>query len=249
MIKYHKTTLLHLALLCILATSCKQQLHYQYQGGYEQIDGQAIPDPETQTFVNPYKEEMEAEMNQVIGESSISLTKGQGESLLGNFVTNIQKEFAEETYGYQVDISLMNNGGMRNELPEGAITLGHIYELSPFDNYLVILELQAADVKNLAEFIARRKNMAIQGLSVVGLEDELLSFQINGKEVMENQTYLLVINDYLANGGDDMEFLAGLPKKEDSNILLRDMLINMIKKKTGKGEKLYAQIEGRQIHN
>ena len=239
---------LNLALLCLLTTSCQQQLYYQYQGGFEQIDEQINPDPETQAFVSPYKDKMDTEMNQIIGESSVQLTKESGESLLGNFVTDIQKEFAEETFGYKLDISVMNNGGMRNELPEGPITLGHIYELSPFDNYLVILEIKGTDVKKLAEFIARKKNMAVKGISFEVLEDKLISFQINGKQVQDNQTYLLAINDYLANGGDDMEFLAGLPKKEDSNILLRDMLIKMIKKKTESGQKLSAQIEGRQIY-
>jgi hypothetical protein len=43
-----------------------------------------------------------------------------------------------------------------------------------------------------------------------------------------------------------MAFLMDLPRKEVSNILLRDLLIEKIKERTSKGEKLDAEIEGRQ---
>jgi 2',3'-cyclic-nucleotide 2'-phosphodiesterase (5'-nucleotidase family) len=248
--KASKTILLPLFnLLLFTFLSCSPQLGYQFQGDFQSIDVNVEQDPDFVRFISPYKEQMEAEMNTIIGTSAKALTRSRGESLLGNLVSDLQREFAEQQFGLPIDISIINNGGMRNDLPEGNITLGNIYELSPFDNYLMILELNSKDVKKLGEFMAQRKNMSVSGMEISGKGNELQSLQINGKPLEEGKTYLLAINDYLANGGDNMDFLINLPVKESSNILLRDMLIDMIKFQTAKGEKLDAGIEGRQKYN
>ncbi|MFN3803398.1 5'-nucleotidase C-terminal domain-containing protein, partial [Belliella pelovolcani] len=208
-----------------------------------------MADPALTEMVSPYKAKMEAEMSTIIGQSVKALTRNRGESLLGNFVADLQRAYAEQEFGISIDISIINNGGMRNDLPEGNITLGNIYELSPFDNYLVILELTAQDVQKLAEFMAARKNMAVSGMEIIGEGNQVQSFKVNGQALDSNKVYLLAINDYLANGGDNMDFLTDLPVMENTDLLLRDMLIQMIKAKTARGEMLDAQIEGRQKYN
>lgn len=229
--------------LCFLA--CSPKLPYQIKGEFAAVDEQVQQEAEFVSFIEPYKENMEAKMGSVIGTTQKALTRGGRESLLGNFVSDLQLEYAQEAFGYPIDISIINNGGMRNDLPEGPVTLGNIYELSPFDNFLVVLELKTDDVRKLAEFIAERKNLAFQGMKITSENDKLSDLTINGKALESNKTYLLVINDYLANGGDNMEFLVGLPIKENSTTSIRDMLITMIRQKTASGVILDSKIEGR----
>lgn len=229
--------------LCFLA--CSPKLSYHIKSEFAAVDEQIQQEAELVAFIEPYKDNMEAKMGSVIGTTQKALTRAGRESLLGNFVSDLQLEYSQEAFGYPIDISIINNGGMRNDLPEGPVTLGNIYELSPFDNFLVVLELQADDVTRLAEFIAERKNLAFQGMKITSENDKLLELTINGKSLESNKTYLLVINDYLANGGDNMEFLIGSPVKENSTTSIRDMLITMIQQKTAAGEILDAEIEGR----
>ncbi|MCH7413665.1 5'-nucleotidase C-terminal domain-containing protein [Belliella sp. R4-6] len=236
------------SMISLLFLNCSPQLGFQFQGNYKAADETINQEENFVQFVSPYKEAMEEKMGTVIGISDKALTKEGRENLLGNFVTDIQKEYAEKKFGLTIDISIINNGGMRNELPIGQISLGNLYELSPFDNYLVILELQSSDVIKLAEFMTERKNMSVSGMRILGQDNQLKEFSVNGKPVETGKTYLLAINDYLANGGDNMDFLIGLPLKENSNILLRDMLIEMIQGKTSEGKNLNAEIEGRQIY-
>ncbi|MCH7399618.1 5'-nucleotidase C-terminal domain-containing protein [Belliella sp. DSM 107340] len=236
------------SMISLLFLNCSPQLGFQFQGNYKAADETIEQEESFVQFVSPYKETMEEKMGTVIGVSEKALTKEGRENLLGNFVTDIQKEYVEKKFGLAVDISIINNGGMRNELPLGKITLGNIYELSPFDNYLVVLELQSNDVIKLAEFMTERKNMSVSGMRIYGEDNQLKEFSVNGKSVEQGKTYLLAINDYLANGGDNMDFLMGLHIKENSNILLRDMLIEMIQEKTSEGKNLNAEIEGRQIY-
>lgn len=186
-------------------------------------------------------------MNSVIGQTKETILKtGTGETPIGNLVADLQKEYAEEYFGYNIDISIINNGGIRNTLPKGNITLGNIFEISPFDNYLYVLELNAEQVVNLAEFAAQTKILGINGLYIESQSEELTKLLVNGKQVEEGKTYLLAVNDYLANGGDGMDMLTDLPRKEQSTILLRELLIDRIKLRTSRGEIISAQIEGRQ---
>lgn len=238
--------LLHLGLLFLL-TCCSPQLYKTGTGEHFAVNEQVKPSPEVDTFIQPYKMRLEEEMNTVIGETSEALLKnGQGETALGNLVADYQKAFAEMQLGFAIDISIMNNGGIRNNLPEGPITLGNIYELSPFDNYLYVLELNSENVKELAAFAASRRILGIAGMRIVAKNGEVAEIQINGEPPLPGRTYLLAVNDYLANGGDGMEMLTLLPRKMETDYLLREILITQIKSTTEKGQKITAGIEGRQ---
>ena len=200
--------------------------------------------------INPYKENLEKAMNTVIGQSKKALdTKGVGETTLGNLVADLQKEFAEEKFGQAVDVSVMNNGGLRNSLPSGDITLGNLYELSPFENYLYLLEMDGQSMTTLATYAAAKKNLGLSGLTLVAEQDRLLSFEINGSPVDPTKTYTLAISDYLANGGDYMGFLTEQKRLITSDVLIRDLLIYKIKELHASGILLDAEIEGRQTYH
>jgi 2',3'-cyclic-nucleotide 2'-phosphodiesterase (5'-nucleotidase family) len=206
-------------------------------------------DPELQSLVEKYRKGMEAEMGIVIGNSNVALTNSlKGETALGNFVADVQKTVAEELLGKPIAISVINNGGLRNSLPKGPITVGNIYELSPFDNYLMILEMRAADILNLAKYVAINQNLGIRGITITSENGEVKSLEVNGEQPNENEIYYLAVNDYLASGGDNMQFLQNLNRKETYDLLLRDMLIEHIRELQAKGESINSQIEGRQIH-
>lgn len=232
---------------CFLLFACAPQLPKSAQVTYLPLDTDVAIHPEMERFVSPYRENLQAEMGKVIGETTAEINKdGRGETAIGNLITDLQKEHAEIIFGYTIDISAMNNGGIRNTLPSGNITLGNIYELSPFDNYLYILELDAEKVRKLAEYAVNRKSLGLSGLFVESQEGILVRYLVNGEQVDKNKTYLLAVNDYMASGGDNLDFLKDAPEIEKTDIVLRDLLIERIKAKTEKGEKISAVIEGRQ---
>ncbi|MGY6522369.1 MAG: 5'-nucleotidase C-terminal domain-containing protein [Mongoliitalea sp.] len=235
-------------LIAVSLFACSPSLTPSGTGQFIAISENVEVKEEINSFLQPFKEALEAEMNAVIGQSEEELTKeGLGESKLGNLITDFQKAFAEETLGYTIDISIMNNGGIRNILPKGDIKLGTIYEISPFDNYLQVLVIDAAGIRELVNYAARGRNLGIAGLSYQSIQGEIKEILINGQTLSEERTYLLAANDYIANGGDNMSFLVPLTRKEETDIVLRDILINRIKKETAAGNLINASIEGRQI--
>lgn len=231
----------------LLLLSCTPTLFKTGEAQFISLDTEISIDAKTENFIQPYKENLEKEMNSVIGETVEAILKtGNGETPIGNLVADLQKEFAQNILGYPIDISIINNGGIRNTLPKGNITLGNIYELSPFDNYLQILELNHKDIIELAEFAASREILGISGMHITAKDSKILELVINGEELNPNKKYLLAVNDYLANGGDGMAFLSYLPRKVETDYLLRDILIERIKAKTAAGIIIKAKVEGRQ---
>ncbi len=237
------------ALLWISAPGCAPLQLGTHQSTYLEINERLPDDQATRAFIVPYKEALEKEMNTVIGESKKELnTKGTSESNLGNLVADLQQKFVERKLSTKVDISVINNGGLRNVIPSGPITVGNIYELSPFENFIYLLEMHVEDIIRLANYTIEKKNLGIAGMYLEAENNELVQVRINGKPLDQNRTYVLAINDYLANGGDYMDFLIEVKRLEKTNFLLREMLLEEIAQLTEKGQKVDASIEGRQIY-
>ncbi|MFZ1411754.1 MAG: 5'-nucleotidase C-terminal domain-containing protein, partial [Micropruina sp.] len=70
---------------------------------------------------------------------------------------------------------------------------------------------------------------------------------INNVPFDTNKNYTVIMNDYMANGGDKMDFSAG-QKINILGITIRDLVINYISKENSEGRKLYAKIEGRSTY-
>ncbi|MEE2930925.1 MAG: 5'-nucleotidase C-terminal domain-containing protein [Bacteroidota bacterium] len=184
------------------------------------IQVQIHPDSSILSIIQPYKEGIDSVMNEVLCYSNIIISKNKPESLLGNFVTDL----CLETFSEQADICVMNNGGLRAELPKGEITIGKIYELMPFDNELVVVVLNKTEQKDLFEYIVSRGGEPFSGMKINIDTSGNISTSMN----THNKTYTnmrVLTSDYLANGGDKMRFFEN---KEQIKVGLkvRDVIIN-----------------------
>ena len=67
------------------------------------------------------------------------------------------------------DVAINNNvrGGLRTDLPEGALTFGRLYDTFPFDNRLVNVTLSGADLRRVFADEVRRNRRGALGISGV----------------------------------------------------------------------------------
>jgi 2',3'-cyclic-nucleotide 2'-phosphodiesterase (5'-nucleotidase family) len=200
-------------------------------------------------IIAPYKTEMDKKMNEVLIVSNQPLVKGEPEGALGNLVADITLSMANKKYtNGAVDFCVLNNGGLRSALPKGEITMGKVFELMPFENEMVVLTLSGDKVKKLLAFIAERNGCPLSGIKL-GIKNNLpINVLINNVSFDENKTYKLVTSDYLANGGDKLEFLTQGVAKELLNYKLRDAIIDYLKAEKAKGNTLTVKTDGR-IYN
>lgn len=199
------------------------------------------------TFLQPYKQRMDSTMSEVIGISEVSLTKAQPESNMGNFVADAQLA-AGKKLNPAVQVSIVNYGGLRIPfIGKGNITKGKIYELMPFDNMVTIVDVPGTILVDFCNHIAKRKGWPVSGLSFTIKNGQAENILANGAAINPHLIYKVALSDYIANGGDDCDFLKSC-KRYPSSVFLRDAIMDLVKTGALGANSIYANTLNRIIY-
>ncbi len=197
-------------------------------------------------LIVPYRQSLDERMNSVIGEAKVRLYKERPESPLGNWMADAIQNQVNKLDVNPVDVSIQNYGGIRiPEISEGDITVGKIFELMPFDNMLVILEMSGLMTQRFFDHMAADGGWPISsGANFVLLEGRAQQLTIGGETIQNDRTYRIALPDYIANGGGDCDFLRELAQ-ENTGLLIRDMLIQEVVDQAEAGSPISARLDGR----
>lgn len=197
-------------------------------------------DPHITSLIYSFKKQLDAEMNTVIGNAARTLTIEKPDRLLVNLTAGAMKQYGDEHLKNGVDIAFMNINGHRSSLNKGPITVGNMYEIYSFENELVYLDLKGEDLEKLFASFAQK---APQGFSsnvrLTIKNHQVYSLTINGKPLDKNKIYKIITLDYLADGNDNMEALKNAVSTSTTGILLRNMMIDYVKR---------CSVEGREVN-
>lgn len=189
----------------------------------------------------PYKNKLDSEMNEILAESEMEMIKKQPESLLGNFVADLSLQIAKKHTNKEISFCLLNYGGLRTALPKGAITRRKIFELMPFENELVVVQLKKSELDSIINYIKKVGGQPVSGISINYLEEPPL-VEYN----QSNDGFLYVLTtDYLAKGGDHMDFFKRAIDVQKVGIKLRDAIIEYCINQNKQNKPLTAQLDGR----
>ncbi len=208
-------------------------------------DLDATPSAEAASIVAPYKASVDSMMAPPLGLSRVAMSPKRPESLLSNWAADVMIEGGTATGLEPADMGLVNIGGLRNNMPEGIVRRGDIMLISPFENYVVVLEMKGKDLLELMRNIAAVKGEGVSS-SVrmeISPDGDLLSCTIGGKEIDPNRIYTVATIDYLAEGNDKMYALKKAVKRHDIGILARDIMMEYVIKH----RVIDSKIEGRII--
>ncbi|MBR1499673.1 MAG: 5'-nucleotidase C-terminal domain-containing protein [Bacteroidaceae bacterium] len=208
----------------------------------------ATPSAEAAAIVAPYKASVDSIMAPVLGMSRVAMPKGRPESLLGNWAADVMVEAGTATGLAPADMGLFNVGGLRNNMPEGIVRRGDIILISPFENYVVVLEMKGSDLLELMNDIAAVGGEAVS--SSVRMEitsdGKLLSCTVDGKEIDPHRTYMVATIDYLAEGNDKMFALKNAVKRHETGLLAREAMMESVLKHRIIDSKIEGRITVRQ---
>lgn len=239
----------HLLLLALIGLSaCHPGYHLTNRTanriGVDSIT--ARTDSSVATFLQPYRQGLEKTMNEVLTRSTGRIEKGQPDGPLNDLLTDALLQQASQRYGKPVDCSHLNYGGIRNNLPQGDITTGSIFEVMPFDNQLVILTVNGTMLQQLLNHFATGNKLVIGGLRATVHNGQVQSVQFtNGRTLQPNETYTVAMSDYVADGGDSANFLKNAVRRENINYLIRDALIDYFRQQGKSGQPIKPVSDGR----
>lgn len=233
-------------LAILLSTSCSKSLSpTQKDFRQYEINKNTVEDTDIVAIYNPYKLQMQAEMNRVIGFSEVPLTKEKApETLMGNFFTQALLN-ASALVNNKADIAFATKGGIRNEMKAGDITVESVFEVMPFENQLTVVELNGLQIQELATFIAATGGQPVTGLTLSIRDKKPIDIQVQGKNIENDKIYKVVTYDYLANGGDNLDLFTHALKRTDYPQKVRESLMDYISGFTKNGQKINMQLDGR----
>lgn len=171
-----------------------------------------------------YAQPVMALMGQVIAQAKVDLIGERAvvrrrESNLGNLIAD---GMVWKTRNAGVRIALQNGGGIRATIPKGPITMGRVYEVLPFGNTLVVMDLKGREIKAALENgVSQWEQSAGRFLQVSGLRyafdlsrpvgDRVVRVEVKAEggyvPLDLEATYRVVVNNFIANGGDGFTVL------------------------------------------
>ncbi|MBO0439751.1 5'-nucleotidase C-terminal domain-containing protein [Candidatus Enterococcus ikei] len=226
--------------------------------------GKNVPklDEKVEATVKDAQSRVEKVTNKKIGtaKNSGAITREVNESKespLGNLITDGQVAMAKAKK-INVDFAMTNNGGIRSDLAVEAnneITWGAAQAVQPFGNILQVVEMTGAQVEQVLNEQydeEERYFLQISGLTYtyIKTEDKKQPFKVHemfkkdGTPIQADQTYLVVINDFLFGGGDGFSGFTGA-KLVNAIQPDTETFIGYIESKEAAGELISASVEGR----
>ena len=236
----------------LIAISCQTNFivkDYQAQNisiseAINPVDSQII------RIYQPYKDILDKDMNRVISISEIEMIKDKPESELTNFLADLLLEEGKQdatnlNQSFIPKISYFNYGGIRTSIPKGEVTIGKIFELMPFENEMVFVQLDGSQVQQFFNAIAEKGGDSVGGATFIISDNQAKNVVIDGEKLNMEEKYWLVTNDYIANGGDGLAVFSHKLQIINSGKKIRDVIIKYLEDKQKEGVTLNAKLDGR----
>ena len=221
------------------------------------VDAGIPADPAVEKMLAPYSEKVRA-LSLVIGKLDNPLKKdGVGAGSLGNFVTDGIRAQAKAKLGKPITVAITNAGGLRkNEISAGDLRASDIFELLPFENALVALDINGAQLLKVLQAVGGRDAQSGARVHFKWNDKnraEFLSGKLvddNGREheIRPEKIYTIVTIDYLLNlNSGAYALLQEAKSKTPLNLTIRDAMIDYVKSETAAGRNIRIAADGRYV--
>ena len=129
----------------------------------------------------------------------------------------------------KADFAVVNAGGVRDSFVAGKLTYKDVLKVQPFGNTTVTVDLTGAEVMNYLNAAAKMSVGSgafaqFAGIELVITGGVVTSARIKGAPVDPAKTYRMVINNFVAAGGDGYPRMSGHPSFVDTGFVDADLL-------------------------
>ncbi|MFA3918289.1 bifunctional metallophosphatase/5'-nucleotidase [Ruegeria hyattellae] len=191
------------------------------------MDGQVVEDADTVSRIKELAQPLEeirkkvvaAAAEPIMGEREVCRVQ---ECAMGNLVADAMLDRVADQ---GVTIAIANSGGLRASIDPGEVTMGEVLTVLPFQNTLSTFEISGQGlVDALENGVSQVEEVKGRFPQVAGLtftwdpsaapnEGRIAEVMVAGPDgfapIDLAQTYLVVTNDYVRNGGDGYDVFSG----------------------------------------
>jgi len=193
-------------------------------------------------MVEGYAAQLSEAMKEVVGYTLVPLVGDRTlirtqETNLGDLVADMMRWAA----GPDVQIALTNGGGIRwhRTFPVGPITRGDVYELLPYGNVLVMMDLTGAQIRQALENgVSEWQLVAGRFSQVSGLKftfnptrpagSRIIDVWVGGTPLVDTAVYRVATNDFMAAGGDGYTVLTQGTNYVSTGTTLMDYMVQYL---------------------
>jgi 2',3'-cyclic-nucleotide 2'-phosphodiesterase (5'-nucleotidase family) len=165
---------------------------------------------QVQDIVARYGRQVDSLLQRAIGETQVDLDGKyvrERETNLGDFIADVMRQTAG------AEVTIINGGTIRTSITQGKIQVKDIYNVLPFDNYLVAISLTGAQLQAALEHgVARLQEPSGSFPQVSGLtftysrsapaNSRVRDVIVGGRPLDPQKEYVVATVDFLAAGGD-----------------------------------------------
>jgi 2',3'-cyclic-nucleotide 2'-phosphodiesterase (5'-nucleotidase family) len=198
-----------------------------------------------QAIVDDRKAQGKKYTERVVGRLANALDNPRAECGLGNMIADGILEYGRNQ-GWKSDVSFYNMGGVRAPLPAGDITYGQLYQVLPFTNVIVNLDLTGKQLRAVFEAASGGAGRLHVGGASFAYHFEnppgqrLLSATVGGAPLDDARLYHVATIDYLFGGGDGHTEL-----KDATNVIYGDIEVDAVSAYMTAHSPLDPKVEGR----
>ncbi len=232
-------TFFPLLIFLMLLSSCKKEKHLvKIEGTRIEINESISGNSDIESFIKPYRENIRKNLDSVLAYAPETYSKRDGKlnTAIGNLMADIVLEQANPIFRSRtentINMVLLNYGGIRASIPKGNVTARTAYQIMPFENSIVVVEMKGNHIKKLIEYLQKSQQAhPFSGLKLtVDANFDITKALINNKEIKDEETYFVATNDYLYNGGSEMYFFKQGGKSYTLNYKIRNAMIDYFRK-------------------
>lgn len=202
------------------------------------------PDAGLSAYLAEVRDKSRAVLGQPVARVAAGVSRDDnpaGESVLGDAIADAA---VAATRDQGVQIGFMNPGGIRRDLEAGAdgvVTFGQVQAILPFGNTLIAMDLTGAQLRRVLEeqwdrpassgpsILAVSSGLAYDWDSTLPVGRRVTNVRVDGKPLAADRTYRVVVNNFLAGGGDSFPTLAQGTRRVDTGRRDLDTLIAWLK--------------------
>ena len=194
------------------------------------------------SMLKSYRDSVDTNMDEVLATSKDELLKELPNSTLGNFLADAYLWAAAKHTKQSVDVAFMNHGGIRvNRVAAGKVTRRNIFEVMPFDNALVIIQVKGILLQSYLDFLAADGGGGgVAGLSYQIQDKKAVNVLVGGLPLDSNKVYVMSNSDYAVDGGGGYNGFKSLQQNR-TNYLQRDAILDYCKMHRDTGKQLVVE--------